>query len=72
MNLSDFGRRFLCLAHRIDKHNMGYVDFYIGPKKIRKIVDNEAITSPSKLLTDCKLYKKICLNKVTIKSANDT
>jgi hypothetical protein len=58
MNLSDFGRKFLCLAHRIDKHNKGYVDFYIGPKKIRKIVDNEPITSPSKLLTDCKALQK--------------
>jgi len=58
MNLSDFGRKFLCLAHRIDKHNKGYVDFYIGPKEIRKIVDNEAITSPSKLLTDCRVLQK--------------
>ena len=58
MNLSDFGRKFLCLAHRIDKHNKGYVDFYIGPKKISKIVDNEAIISPSKLLTDCKALQK--------------
>ncbi len=58
MNLSDFGRKFLCLAHRIDKHNKGYVDFYIGPKKIRKIIDNEAITSPSKLLIDCKALQK--------------
>jgi hypothetical protein len=58
MNLSDFGRKFLCLAHRIDKHNKGYVDFYIGPKEIRKIVDNEAIISPSKLLTDCKALQK--------------
>ncbi len=58
MNLSDFGRRFLCLVHRIDKHNKGYVDFYIGPKKIRKIIDNEAITSPSKLLIDCKALQK--------------
>ena len=52
------GENFLFLAHRIDKHNRGYVDFYIGPKKIRKIVDNEAITSPNKLLTDCKTLQK--------------
>ncbi len=58
MNLSDFGRRFLCLVHRIDKHNKGYVDFYIGPKKIRKIVDNEVIISPNKLLIDCKALQK--------------
>jgi len=58
MKISDFGRRFLFLAHRIDKHNKGYVDFYIGPKKIRKIVDNEVITSPNKLLIDCKALQK--------------
>jgi len=58
MKLSEYGRKFLNLPLRIDKHNKGYVDFYIGPKKIRKIVDNEAITSPSKLLTDCKTLQK--------------
>jgi len=58
MKFSAFGERFLFLAHRIDKHNKGYVDFYIGPKKIRKIVDNEVITSPNKLLTDCKALQK--------------
>ena len=58
MELSEYGERFLFLAHRIDKHNKGYVDFYIGPKKIREIVDNEVITSPSKLLTDCKALQK--------------
>ena len=58
MKISDFGRRFLFLAHRIDKHNKGYVDFYIGPKQIRKIVDNEVITSPNKLLSDCKALQK--------------
>jgi hypothetical protein len=58
MKLSEFGIRFLHLVLHIDKHNKGYVDFYIGPKKIRKIVDNEAITSPSKLLTDCKALQK--------------
>jgi len=58
MQLSEYGNRFLRLPLRIDKHNKGYVDFYIGPKKIRKIVDNEVITSPSKLLTDCKALQK--------------
>ena len=58
MNLSDFGRRFLRLTLHIDKHNKGYVDFYNGPKKLRRIVDNEVITSPSKLLTDCKALQK--------------
>jgi len=29
-----------------------------GPKKLCKIVDNEAITSPNKLLTDCKALQK--------------
>jgi hypothetical protein len=58
MKLSEYGRRFLSLPLRIDKHIKGYVDFYIGPKKLRNIVDNEAITSPSKLLTDCKALQK--------------
>jgi hypothetical protein len=54
LNLSKFGIEFLLLALRIDKHIKGYVDFYFGPKKLRKIVDNEAITSPKKLLLDSK------------------
>jgi len=58
MKLSEFGIKFLHLALRIDKHNKGYVDFYIGPKKLRKIVDNEVFTSPNKLLTDCKALQK--------------
>ena len=58
MKFSAFGEKFLFLAHRIDKHNKGYVDFYIGPKKIHEIVDNEVITSPNKLLTDCKALQK--------------
>ena len=58
MKLSEYGKRFLRLPLRIDKHNKGYVDFYIGPKKLRKIVDNEVITSPNKLLTDCKALQK--------------
>jgi hypothetical protein len=58
MKLSEFGTKFLRLALRIDKHIKGYVDFYVGPKKIRKIVDNEDITSPNKLLTDCGALQK--------------
>ncbi len=58
MKLSEYGKRFLRLPLRIDKHNKGYVDFYIGPKKLHKIVNNEAITSPSKLLSDCKALQK--------------
>ena len=58
MEFSEYGKRFLRLTLHIDKHNKGYVDFYIGPKKLRKIVDNEPITSPSKLLTDCKALQK--------------
>ena len=58
MKLSEFGKRFLRLALRIDKHIKGYVDFYVGPKKLRKIVDNEVITSPKKLLTDCGALQK--------------
>jgi len=52
MKLSEFGRDFLLLALRIGKHKKGYVDFYIGPKKLRKAVDNEEKTSPKKLLAD--------------------
>jgi len=58
MKLSEYGTKFLRLPLRIDKQNKGYVDFYIGPKKLRKIVDNEVITSPNKLLTDCKALQK--------------
>jgi hypothetical protein len=58
MKLSEFGIRFLHLVLHIDKHNKGYVDYYIGPKKLRKIVDNEVIASPNKLLTDCKALQK--------------
>jgi len=53
-----FETEFLVLPLRIDKHNKGYVDFYIGPKKLRKIVDNESLTSPNKLLSDCKALQK--------------
>jgi len=53
-----FETEFLLLPLRIDKHNKGYVDFYIGPKKLKKIVENEVITSPNKLLTDCKALQK--------------
>jgi len=56
--LSKFGIEFLLLALRIDKHIKGYVDFYFGPKKLRKIVDSEAITSPKKLLLDSKTLLK--------------
>lgn len=58
MKLSDFGRDFLLLALRIGKHKIGYVDFYIGPKKLRKAVENEEITSPKKLLTCCSTLQE--------------
>ena len=58
MKLSEFGRDFLLLALRIGKHKIGYVDFYIGPKKLRKVVDNEEITSPKKLLTYCSTLQE--------------
>ena len=58
--LSKFGEDFLLLALRIDKHIKGYVDFYFGPEKLRQIVNNEAISSPSKLLIDSEnLLKKL-------------
>lgn len=56
--MSKFGIEFLLLALRIDKHIKGYVDFYFGPKELRQIVDNEAITSPKKLLLDSKTLLK--------------
>jgi len=58
LNLSEFGIEFLLLALRIDKHIKGYVDFYFGPKNLRKIVDSESITSPKKLLLDSKTLLK--------------
>ncbi len=56
--MSEFGIEFLLLALRIDKHIKGYVDFYFGPEKLRKIVDNEPITSPKKLLLTSKTLLK--------------
>ena len=53
--ISKFGIEFLLLALRIDKHIKGYIDFYFGPEELRQIVDNESITSPNKLLIDCKV-----------------
>lgn len=47
-----FGKDFLLLALRINKHIKGYVDFYIGPLKLRKIVDRESLISPNTLLND--------------------
>lgn len=58
MELSNYGRDFLLLALRIGKHKTGYVDFYIGPNKLHQVVDNEVLTSPKKLLEDCKILQK--------------
>ena len=58
MKLSEFGRKFLLLALRIGKHKKGYVDFYIGPKKLCQIVDNEDISSPKKLLAECSALQE--------------
>jgi hypothetical protein len=58
MNLSEFGKAFLLLALRINKHKGSYVDFYFGPRKLRKIVDRESVVSPKKLLTECKILQK--------------
>ena len=52
VKISKFGKDFLLLALRINKHIKGYVDFYFGPEKLRQIVDNESPTSPNKLLKD--------------------
>lgn len=54
VKLSKFGEDYLLLAFRIDKHINGYIDFYIGPEKLKQIVGNETLTAPKKLLNDCK------------------
>ena len=60
MKLSEFGKDFLFSALRIGKHHKNYVDYYIGPDKIRELVDNEDPVSPGKLLKDCKsLHNKV-------------
>ena len=63
MNISDFGIKFLLLALRIDKHIKGYVDYYIGPSNLRKIVQNEILTSPNKLLKECETLQKNVLKQ---------
>jgi hypothetical protein len=60
VKISKFGENFLFLALRIDKHIKGYIDFYFGPEKIKKVVENESLKSPYKLLNDCNgLIKKL-------------
>ena len=56
--ISKFGEDFLLLALRIDKHIEGYVDFYIGPEKLKKLIKNESISSPNKLLNDSQSLLK--------------
>jgi len=58
MKFPMFGTDFLGLPLRINKLDKGYVDFYIGPKKLRKIIDKESIKSPNTLLNDCKTLEK--------------
>jgi hypothetical protein len=58
MKFSRFGTDFLLLPLRINKLDKGYVDFYVGPKKLRQIVDRESINSPNTLLNDCKTLEK--------------
>ncbi len=68
VKISKFGKDFLLLALRIDKHMIGYVDYYYGPEKFSQIVDNEAITSPNKLLIDTNnLLNKLDLQGYDIK-----
>ena len=50
--ISKFGKDFLLLALRIDKHIKGYVDFYYGPEELRQIVNIESLTAPNVLLND--------------------
>jgi len=58
VKISKFGEEFLLLELRIDKHIEGYVDFYIGPENLRRLVENEPIASPNKLLNNCKNLQK--------------
>jgi hypothetical protein len=59
VNISKFGEDFLLLALRIDKHIKGYVDFYFGPERFKNLVDNELMSSPSKLLNDSNSLIKL-------------
>jgi hypothetical protein len=52
VKLSKFGKDFLLLVLRIDKHIKGYVDFYFGPEELRQIVYYESLTAPNTLLND--------------------
>jgi len=58
VKISKFGEDFLLLALRIDKHIKGYVDFYIGPENLKKLIENESLTSPNKLLNDSNALLK--------------
>ena len=50
--LTKFGKDFLLLALRIDKHIKDYVDFYTGPDNLKQFIEYESLTSPKKLLKD--------------------
>lgn len=63
VKISKFGENFLLLALRIDKHIKGYVDFYYGPENLKKLVENEAMTSPHNLLSDFKTLQKDLLKQ---------
>jgi len=58
VKISKFGEDFLLLALRIGKHIKGYVDFYIGPENFKKLIENEPLTSPNKLLNDSNALLK--------------
>jgi hypothetical protein len=54
VKISKYGEDFLLLALRIDKHINGYIDFYIGPEKLKQIVNSESLTPPKKLLIESR------------------
>jgi len=58
VKISKFGEEFLLLALRIDKHIEGYIDFYIGPEKLKQIVENESLSSINRLLQDSNALLK--------------
>ncbi len=56
--IGPFGRDYLQLGLRIDKHQKGYKDYYYGPKEIKGKVNKESEISPIQLLKDCASLQK--------------
>jgi hypothetical protein len=54
MVLSQFGKDYLLLGLRLNKHIDGYVDAFFGPDEISEKVKTEEPISPKVLLKDCE------------------